>query len=74
MPTFRTLAASLTCAALLATTILRERLALTRRRRRPDHGYTAETVIVTALLVMAAITIIGIIASKVMDKANSITL
>ncbi len=40
----------------------------------PDAGYSTETVIVTALLVAAAITVIGIITAKVIAKANSITL
>ena len=54
---------------------LRERFARDREsRRRLDDGYTTETVIVTALLVAAAITIIGIIVAKVLAKANSITI
>ena len=47
---------------------------LRRHRRHQDGGYTTETVIVTALLVAAAITIIGIIVAKVLAKANSITM
>ena len=69
----------LTVTTLTSLTILggiaRERLAGARERRRhPDDGYTTETVIVTALLVAAAITIIGIIVAKVLAKANSITM
>ena len=43
-------------------------------RRQPDAGYATETVVVTALLVAAALVIIGIVISKVIDKANSITM
>ncbi len=39
-----------------------------------DGGYQTETVLVTALLIAAAIVIIGIIVSKVTSKANSINL
>jgi hypothetical protein len=41
---------------------------------RPDGGYTTETVIVTALMVAAAITIVGIIVAKVVARANAITM
>lgn len=43
-------------------------------RRRPDAGYSTETVIVTALLVVLAITVLAIIVSKVTAKANGIDL
>lgn len=43
-------------------------------RRHPDAGYATETVLVTALLVAAALLIIGILVTKVVDKANSITM
>ena len=43
-------------------------------RQRPDGGYTNETVVVTALLVGAAILVIGIIIAKVTTKANNIDL
>jgi hypothetical protein len=43
-------------------------------RRHPDAGYTTETVLVTALLVVAAIAVIAIIVGKVIAKANGITL
>ncbi len=39
-----------------------------------DGGYQTETVLVTALLIAAAIVIIGIIVTKVTSKANSINL
>ena len=39
-----------------------------------DGGYSTEAVLVTALLVLAAIAVIGIIATKVTGKANSINL
>ncbi len=39
-----------------------------------DGGYQTETVLVTALLVVAAIAIIAIIVTKVTSKANSINL
>ena len=39
-----------------------------------DRGaYTTETVIVTALLASAALTILGIIIAKITSRANSIT-
>lgn len=37
-----------------------------------DDGYSTETVIVTALLVIMAIAVVGIISAKVLAKANSI--
>lgn len=43
-------------------------------RRDPDAGYTTETVVVTALLIVAALAVIAIIVSKVMAKANGINL
>ncbi len=39
-----------------------------------DGGYSTEVVLVTALLVTLAIVVIGIIALKVSNKANSINL
>ena len=39
-----------------------------------DGGYSTEAVLVTALLVLAAIAVIGIIVGKVTGKANSINL
>ncbi|MDG4764474.1 hypothetical protein O7632_10210 [Solwaraspora sp. WMMD406] len=43
-------------------------------RANPDGGYSTESVLVTALLVTLAIAVIGIIAVKVVGKANSINL
>jgi hypothetical protein len=39
-----------------------------------DGGYSTESVLVTALLVAAAIVIIGVIVNKVKAKADGITL
>ncbi|MFT7837731.1 hypothetical protein Q5530_16475 [Saccharothrix sp. BKS2] len=43
-------------------------------RRHPEAGYSTETVLVTALLVVAALAVIAIVVAKVTDKANGITL
>ncbi|MBV9163760.1 MAG: hypothetical protein JO281_19915 [Pseudonocardiales bacterium] len=43
-------------------------------RRNPDAGYTTETVVVTALLIVAALTVVAIIIAKVTAKANDINL
>ncbi len=43
-------------------------------RQRPEAGYSTETVLVTALLVVAALAIIAIVIAKVTEKANGITL
>ena len=51
---------------------LRARIA--ELRRNPDAGYTTETVVITALLVVAALTVVTIIVSKVVTKANGINL
>ncbi len=59
---------------ILTTLIAWLRDRYTAIRENPDAGYSTETVIVTALLVTAAITVIGIITAKVIAKANSITL
>lgn len=40
----------------------------------PDAGYTSETVLTTALLVLGALIAIGIIAAKVQGAANDIDL
>jgi len=53
-------------------TRLREGVAALRGE--PEAGYSTETVVVTALLVVLAILVIGIIATAVVAKANSITL
>lgn len=39
-----------------------------------DAGYSTEAVVVTALLVSLAVVVVGIIALKVIGKANSINL
>ena len=43
-------------------------------RATKDGGYSTETVLVTALLVTLAIVVIGVIALKITNKANSINL
>ena len=43
-------------------------------RREPEAGYSTETVLVTALLVVAALAIIATIIAKVTAKANGINL
>lgn len=43
-------------------------------RRRPEAGYSTETVLVTALLVVAALAVIAIVVAKVAEKANGITM
>lgn len=40
----------------------------------PDAGYASEAVLVTALLIIAALVVIGILVAKVTAKANSIDL
>jgi hypothetical protein len=42
-------------------------------RAAPEAGYSTETVIITALLVVLAIGAVAIIAAKVLSKANSIS-
>ena len=43
-------------------------------RQQPEAGYSTETVLVTALLVVAALAIIAIIIAKVTAKATGINL
>jgi hypothetical protein len=43
-----------------------------RRLRRDERGYTTETVLVTAALVVVALFVLGLLAKVVIDKANSI--
>ena len=43
-------------------------------RREPEAGYTTETVVVTALLVVLALIVLGVITGAVIAKAHSITL
>ncbi|MFI6350239.1 hypothetical protein [Streptomyces sp. NPDC050560] len=54
--------------------LIRSRLGELRRRARSDAGYTTETIVVTALLSLLAITVVGIIVAKVTSKANSVDL
>lgn len=49
---------------------LRDRLAIARAE--PEAGYSTEAVIVIALLAAMAIAAVGIIAAKVLAKANSV--
>ncbi|WP_329562058.1 hypothetical protein [Kitasatospora sp. NBC_01266] len=58
----------------LVWTRTRQHLAdrLEAMRREPDAGYTTETVVITALLVLMGIAALGILAAKVADKANSL--
>ncbi|MFI7676423.1 hypothetical protein [Actinophytocola sp. NPDC049390] len=53
-------------------TMLRARIELLRRN--PEAGYSTEAVLVTALLVAAALFVIAIIVDKVITKANGINL
>ncbi|MBB5155921.1 hypothetical protein [Saccharopolyspora phatthalungensis] len=43
-------------------------------RRHPDAGYTTETVVVTAVLIAAALVVVGILVAKAVSKANEINL
>ncbi|MGW3627538.1 hypothetical protein [Streptomyces sp. NPDC000880] len=45
-----------------------------RQKARSDAGYTTETIVVTALLVILSLTVVGIIVAKVTAKANGIDL
>lgn len=54
--------------------LLRAHLTEARRCARSDAGYTTETIVVTALLAILALTVVGIIAGKVLGKANGIDL
>ncbi len=55
---------------------LRARLAEGRRlmREEPEAGYSTETVLVTALLVILALAVLAIISVKVIAKAHGIDL
>lgn len=53
---------------------LRAHTAKVRKHARGDAGYTTETILVTALLAILALSVIGIIAAKVLSKANGIDL
>ncbi|MFI9811533.1 hypothetical protein [Saccharothrix variisporea] len=52
--------------------VLRARWELVRRHS--DAGYSTETVLVTALLVVGALTVIAIVVAKVTEKAAGITM
>ncbi|MFF3909781.1 hypothetical protein ACFYZJ_28260 [Streptomyces sp. NPDC001848] len=54
--------------------LTRAHVAEARRQARSDAGYTTETIVVTALLAILALTVVGIIAAKVLGKANGIDL
>ncbi|MBI2168990.1 MAG: hypothetical protein HYU28_05755 [Actinobacteria bacterium] len=57
-------------AALAATWLaLQDRLA---RARAEERGMTTETVLITAGLAALAVTVVGIIAARVRDRANAI--
>lgn len=43
-------------------------------RRNPEAGYSTETVLVTALLVVGALAVVAIVVAKVTAKANGINL
>jgi hypothetical protein len=45
-----------------------------RLRSRPDAGYTTETVLITALLVVLAATTAAVITAKVLAKVRGISL
>lgn len=40
---------------------------------RDEAGYTTETIVVTALLVVLGLTVLGILAAKVIFKTNGIS-
>jgi hypothetical protein len=54
--------------------LVRALLADLRRHARSDAGYTTETIVVTALLAILSLAVVGIIAAKVIAKANGISL
>jgi hypothetical protein len=56
------------------TAALRSHLDRVREASREDAGYTTETIVVTALLVILGLTVVGIIVAKVIAKANGIQL
>ena len=51
-----------------------EYLATLRHRVRRDDGYTTETIVVTALMVLLAIGALSVITAKVLSRANGIDL
>jgi hypothetical protein len=54
--------------------LVRARLADARSRAGQDAGYTTETIVITALLAILAMTVVGIIVAKVTAKASGISL
>ncbi len=62
----------LICAAHAASTELGDRVR--QLRDEPEAGYSTETVVVTALLVVLALIVLGVITAAVVAKAHSITL
>ncbi|WP_037913351.1 hypothetical protein [Actinacidiphila yeochonensis] len=54
--------------------LVRVHLADVRSRARQDAGYTTETIVITALLAILAMTVVGIIVAKVTAKAHGISL
>lgn len=63
---------TLACLWLTARDELRARWTVLQNR--PDAGYSTETVIVTALLVLLALTVIGILIARVTAKVSGIDL
>ena len=43
-----------------------------RAKTEPDAGYTTEPVVITALLIIVAVGALGILTTKVLDKAKSL--
>ncbi|MBD0741663.1 hypothetical protein [Streptomyces sp. CBMA152] len=54
--------------------LVRAHLAKVRQHARGDAGYTTETIVVTALLVILGLSVVGVIVAKVTAKANGIDL
>ncbi|HEX8864350.1 MAG TPA: hypothetical protein VF821_01720 [Lentzea sp.] len=52
--------------------VLRARFELLRRA--PDAGYVSEWVLVTALVISAALVVVGVVVAKVIAKATGIEL
>lgn len=58
----------------LVSARVRAYAALVRENARSEAGYTTETVVVTALLAGLALTVVGIIVTKVIGRAKGIDL
>ncbi|PYC65574.1 hypothetical protein C7C46_32490 [Streptomyces tateyamensis] len=43
-----------------------------RAKAEPDAGYTTETIVITALLVLCGIAALGVLTTKVLDKVNGL--